>query len=114
MGSLVDFWVLGVVAWLMFFFFAWLVVWSFCCLLGVLICKWVMQRLWSPPQPQAYTARISPERRSGSDRPVVRPFPPGLRAIPRLTTCVNGTRGMRKPIRSVGFVRTADSDRRPD
>jgi hypothetical protein len=77
-----------------------------------LICKWVMQRLWSPP-PQAYTARISPERRSGSDLPVVRPFPPSLRAMPRLTTCVNDTQDMRKPTRSGGFVRTADSDRRP-
>ena len=111
MGSAVDFWVLGVFAWLMFFFFVWLVVWSICCLLGVLVCKWVMQRLGPLPQPQVYPARSSPGRRRDAGRPLVRSLPPGLAAIPRLRTCVNGARDMRKPTRSGGFVRTVD--RRP-
>jgi hypothetical protein len=34
-----------VLAWLTFVIFVWSVIWSICCLLGVLLCKSVIQRL---------------------------------------------------------------------
>jgi hypothetical protein len=87
--------VLGVPAWLIFFFFVWLVVWSICCLLGTLLCKCIIQWLRPPPQPLAHTARSSPKRRGGPCRIMVRQFPPGLRTIPSLKTCRNGKRYFR-------------------
>ena len=103
-GWAVDFWVLGVLAWLMFFFFVWSVVWSTCCLLGVLLCKWVMQHLESPPQPRAENSRSSPRSRSDPHRPLLGQLPRSLQAIPSLKTCPNGKRYMPRPTRSGGRV----------
>ncbi|HZS21666.1 MAG TPA: hypothetical protein VFA63_11865 [Pseudonocardiaceae bacterium] len=103
-GWAVDFWVLGVLAWLMFFFFVWSVVWSTCCLLGVLLCKWVMQHLESPPQLRAETSRSSPRSRSGPHRPLLGQLPRRLRAIPSLKTCPHGKRYMPRPTQSGGRV----------
>jgi hypothetical protein len=102
-GLTVDFWMLGVLAWLTFFFFAWLVVWSMCCLLGVLLCKCIIQWLQSPPQ-QADTARNWPKNRSGPDFPVGGQFPRGVGAIPSLKTYLDSKRYNRGSTPSGGFA----------
>jgi hypothetical protein len=103
-GLIVDFWMLGVLAWLTFFFFAWFVVWSMCCLLGVLLCKCVIQWLQSPPLRQADTAHNWPKDRSGPGFPVVRQFPHGVGPTSSLKTGLNSKRYNRGPTPSGGFA----------
>lgn len=60
---IMDFWVLGVIASLVFLVFVWLVVWVICCLLGILLCRWLIMSLRSASQPQAQPDLATPTRR---------------------------------------------------
>ena len=46
-----DFWVLGVVVWLIFGVIVWLVAWLICCLLGLVLCRRLAGWLRLPPVP---------------------------------------------------------------
>jgi hypothetical protein len=66
-GLTVDFWLLGVIAWLVFWLLVWLITWLICCLLGLVLCRCLAPWLRVPPHPHppAPGALGSPEPHQG-------------------------------------------------